>query len=396
MNTIQLIIAGATAALSFAAVAQPYYRLTDLGSLSTTGESWASAINASGQVAGFSLYDELRRLSAGTRMQNGTVQNLGHIPSGYWSWAWAINDAGLAVGVSHKQTLFGATFYAFKVGDGAVTQLADLTAGHGTAALGVNRDGVIVGCADPGGDALGTFTAVRWTGNTVTNLGTLGGFNSHANAINVHGHIVGASELASGPFHAFRWVNGTRTDLGTLGGRASEAHDINDAGQIVGWAHLADGTRRAALWHNGAVSDLGTLGTSSEARATNEAGWVVGTSWVKGEGQRAFVRPPAGPMTNLRGRIIGAESWILQHATDINGAGVIVGYGRVNGSTRAFMLTPGACDADIDADGFLSGTDFDLFVSHFESGLAPADFDGDGFVTGMDYDLYVQSFETGC
>ena len=52
--------------------------------------------------------------------------------------------------------------------------------------------------------------------------------------------------------------------------------------------------------------------------------------------------------------------------------------------------------ADFDGDGFVTGTDFDLYVAAFESGDASSDFDGDGFITGADYDAYVQEFENPC
>lgn len=54
------------------------------------------------------------------------------------------------------------------------------------------------------------------------------------------------------------------------------------------------------------------------------------------------------------------------------------------------------CPADFDADGFVTGIDFDLFVYAFQDGNMSADFDGDGFVSGIDFDLYVYAFEEPC
>ncbi len=56
----------------------------------------------------------------------------------------------------------------------------------------------------------------------------------------------------------------------------------------------------------------------------------------------------------------------------------------------------GTCAADFDGNGFLTGEDFDLYLSAFESGLPTSDFNGDGFVTGEDFDEYVTAFEAGC
>jgi probable HAF family extracellular repeat protein len=47
-------------------------------------------------------------------------------------------------------------------------------------------------------------------------------------------------------------------DLGTLGGRDSWATALNGAGQVVGYAHTARGLQHAFLWRHGQLLDLGT------------------------------------------------------------------------------------------------------------------------------------------
>jgi hypothetical protein len=71
-------------------------------------------------------------------------------------------------------------------------------------------------------------------------------------------------------------------------------------------------------------------------------------------------------------------------------------------------ILPTFCDADFNADGFLTFEDFDEFVVAFETGcdtggggaLADpaclADFNGDGFLTFEDFDEFVTAFEAGC
>jgi len=54
------------------------------------------------------------------------------------------------------------------------------------------------------------------------------------------------------------------------------------------------------------------------------------------------------------------------------------------------------CSSDFNQDGFVTGDDFDSYVSAFVAGAASADFNSDGFVTSDDFDAYVVSFETGC
>jgi len=91
--------------------------------------------------------------------------------------------------------------------------------------------------------------------------------------------VVGSSTTASGQSHAFRWANGVMSDLGTLGGAESAALALNDAGQIVGVSTTASGESHAFLWANDVMTDLGTLGGNwSEPAAINQAGQVVGRS----------------------------------------------------------------------------------------------------------------------
>ncbi len=54
------------------------------------------------------------------------------------------------------------------------------------------------------------------------------------------------------------------------------------------------------------------------------------------------------------------------------------------------------CASDFNRDGFVTGDDFDSYVTAFVAGNPAADFDGDGFVTGDDFDAYVLAFQSGC
>ena len=67
--------------------------------------------------------------------------------------------------------------------------------------------------------------------------------------------------------HAVLWdpVTG-KTDLGTLGGDESDAWAVNERGQVTGAAATASGERHAFLWDPvTGMTDLGTLGGNSPA-----------------------------------------------------------------------------------------------------------------------------------
>jgi len=72
----------------------------------------------------------------------------------------------------------------------------------------------------------------------------------------------------------------TVTDLGNLGG-ASYADGINNAGQIVGYSFLANGTYHAFEYQGGVMTDVNPIlgGTNSAAYAINASGQIVGNSY---------------------------------------------------------------------------------------------------------------------
>ena len=116
---------------------------------------------------------------------------------------------------------------------------------------------------------------------------------------------------AGDDFNAFLYSHGTMTDLGTVGGyQASVARGINAIGQVVGYAGLNSNIGvlssggDAFLYSNGVMTDLNTLippssgWTLSSATAINDFGQIVG--WGDGpSGEGAFLLTPVPEPSTL-------------------------------------------------------------------------------------------------
>src|SRR5439155_24559439 len=123
--------------------------------------------------------------------------------------------------------------------------------------------GDIVGGGDPG---FGDFHACRLSEGTRVDLGTRGGNEREARAVNRPGQAVGHSRVAGASAKRAFFIPepGRMVDLGTLGGATSIAHDVNDRAEVVGFAETPGGQPRAFLWTVGeGMRDLGTLGASA-------------------------------------------------------------------------------------------------------------------------------------
>jgi probable HAF family extracellular repeat protein len=194
--------------------------------------------------------------------------------------------------------------------------------------VAINDSGQIVGntlTSDGGAHAF------VWRQGRVTSLGTLGGKESAATAMNDRGQIVGWSDTKTGGGHyAFLWQNGKMSNLGARGGGWSEATSINDAGQVVGSSSTKSGTHHAVLWQRGKLTDLGTLPGSSDSGASsiNNKGQILGQSTTK-TGESHVVLWRSEKMIDL--------GPLGESAAAINDNGQIVGYRH----SRAFLWQNG-------------------------------------------------------
>lgn len=225
-----------------------------------------------------------------------------------------------------------------------VTDLGALSPSGGSSfAADVNAAGHTVGASTDATNAF--FRAVSWTSGGIVDLGTLGGFQATAQAVNDGGQIVGQSTTTGfTPWHATYWQTRAHApvDLGALGGFSdSGAHDINNAGQIVGVSNSSSGDQiRATFWASATTLpiDLGTLGgTMGSAQGINHSGQIVGVSSVAGDAElHATLWSSSADAPLDLGTLGGTRSF----ARDINDAGRVVGSSNFAGSgtsTRAFL-----------------------------------------------------------
>ena len=270
-----------------------------------------------------------------------SVHALGTL-GGAVSQAKAVNRLGQVVGTSRDA--LGRTRAFLWQEDLGIVDLKPLT-GVNTSANDINETGEITGGGDTG---FGAFHAYLLSEGTSFDLGTLGGNESEALAVNRRGQVAGHSRVGGGggiEKHAFLIPEpGTMVDLGSLGGAMSVAHDVNDAGAVVGLAETRTGQPHAFLWTADGMRDLGALGAApSMALGINNRVEIVGGSG------HAFLWTERAGMVDL-GTLGGRTSC----ANDVNDLGCIVGVSQTRETdargfpvTRAFLRTPDGTMLDL-------------------------------------------------
>lgn len=193
--------------------------------------------------------------------------------------------------------------------------------------LGLLAGGGLEGASPAAGPAQ---AQARWA---IEDLGTLGGEESQAVAINGRGEVVGWSLTAAGAIHAFAWGNGRMRDLPPvgMGVDVSEAVAVTDTGVVVGNIHpnLNEPDQQAVVWQNGKLRKLATLGGSNSwVSAVNERGQIVGVSSVTG-GETHAVLWQTGAVIDLGVRPLAADTpdgAVFGAVSDINERGQVVGW----------------------------------------------------------------------
>jgi probable HAF family extracellular repeat protein len=328
------------------AAAQTYTAI-DLGTLHA-GSARVHGVNQSGQAVGASGHPHGAETHAFFWQKQGGIRDLGTLPGGDYSSAFAINDSGVVVGTSNTSTSSHAFSWTPTQG---LHDLGTLPGANASSAFSINTQGEIAGSS--GGHA------ALWSGGKIQDLGTLGGATSEAHGVNNLSEVVGLSDTSSGP-HAFLWKSGAMQDLGLLpGDNNSRADHINDSGIVVG-ASQGSGGVRAFVWTSAAgMQPLGSLsqGVYSEAFDVNNAGQIVGEVSTA-LGTRAFLWTSKDGLIDLNEAVDNLPSdVVLTGAFSINEKGQIAAFGLKSpkvsrhqemtadshvhaGPTRVFLLTP--------------------------------------------------------
>ncbi|HEV8691906.1 MAG TPA: hypothetical protein VGQ91_16505 [Ideonella sp.] len=135
-------------------------------------DGWAFGVNRHGRIVG-------RYTVPGTTTEHaamwhgGRVHDLGTLGSRKNRWwqnsaAYAVNDAGAAVGYSVDDT--GDSQAARWDADGQVAELTGLPGGTQAAARSINKSGLIVGWSNTPSGGSSSIHAVAWLGNRVVDI----------------------------------------------------------------------------------------------------------------------------------------------------------------------------------------------------------------------------------
>ncbi|MBL7978896.1 MAG: tandem-95 repeat protein [Bacteroidetes Order II. Incertae sedis bacterium] len=330
------------------------YRLTEVQSLGNAARAWG--INDAGEIIGV------------------TKNAIGQDRAFFWNSKGMTllgNSVGQALGLSETGIVTGFMRAPGGTDEAFLWRASDPLApiqflGHlgGGFSIGnaVSNDGKVVGASFDNNNHMQAFTFAGKMEN-IHNFGEKP--QSEAFDINLAGVVAGLVYDGAGAAQAFRNT--------TVFAGDSRAYRINNLNVMVGSSQAGDNVR-AIRWDDNAVVPLPSLsGNFSEAYGINDMGWIVGAGTLSGSlldkthadrllpdihphqvafsGRMEKFYTTAALSTravlwlddqtfDLNSLIPANSGWVLKEARDVNRNGAIVGYGLLNGQTRAFVLNP--------------------------------------------------------
>jgi len=335
----------ALALISCTAWAQsPTYTVTDLGVLAGDQMSTAQGLNDQGQAVGTSA-NENGEFGIATLFSGGQAKSLGTLGPSDDTLAEAINESGQITGYSYDTDNEISNVFLYTGGTLVDINNASLFPG-GSDGTGINNSGQVCGYGWPANNT--NTHAFLYTGGTMTDLGTLGGDESVAEAIDNSGQVVGQSAAADGSTHAFLYANGRMQDLGIPAGyNSSSAIAVSANGLILGELGVSGGVD-VAIYSNGTWTDIGS---DVQPTAINNSRQVVGWITIPGiyggpKSQRRHAQDVGvvlvnGTFTNLNTLITPNSGYTIINAEAINDSGQILCDATTpSDETHAVLLTP--------------------------------------------------------
>ena len=287
LNNLGQVVGWSTMATSNgSAVLWSNNAIIDLGTFSGGDASRAAAINDHGVIVGNAVTAS-GETHAALFSPTAAAQDLGTL-GGPRSMANGVNNLGVIVGTSYTaDTLFDGELYYEHAATWNSSGITDQgSAGNFSSGSAINDSGLIVGNVSQGFYAA---PVVSWNSNgsgsgSPVELSPNQLPGTYVSAVNGAGVAVGRASVYSEDGSSLIgvrpvvWSGGTMTELNTQGG-FNAARDINDAGWIVGQVN-----NRATLWTSTDEIDLNSFlaGTQmgfdwelTEATGINDNGWIV-------------------------------------------------------------------------------------------------------------------------
>lgn len=330
----------------------PSYTLTELDAPPGGTASFGLGLSPQGDPVGTARTSAARSPQLATRWTDGEPTVLGSLPGSSFSRAFAQNARGEAVGEATAAN--GSTRAVLFARDGAVRDLGTLEGSSSAVAGDINARGTAVGVSAGTPIVFGKDGAVALP---PLEQGVSG--ISRADAVNDRGQVAGfAPATVEGEQRpvgqAVRWTPRGRDYVATgldrlAAGRFARAYDVNAGGTAVGEAGRDDdagrSVTRAVRWEGTAVQELPAVDEFRFTRpnAVGNDGDVVGNAgnffgFPTFGGTAVLWRD--GVAHDLNDLVTGADGFVLRSAEDVDERGRIVGFGSVDGETRAFLLTP--------------------------------------------------------
>ena len=222
----------------------------------------------------------------------------------------------------------------------------------------------ILGSCSPLASLAVAFCGFSLTAQTTYTAAQIGSASTvHPRAMNNQGQVVGYMDVVVQGFsvtHAFLYSNGTITDLGTLGGKNSQATAINNSGIVVGWSETGSTATpipgsinaytisHAFRYSAGQMTDMGSMAgadASSNALLINDSGAISGLSDTTqvcdyDSSNNPIYCATAYVYSNGQMSGVGSAASYPLNPVGINHGGQIVAWQGYNRSTCALSFAP--------------------------------------------------------